>query len=147
MAGWALFVVSFMLPVVGFVFHPPGGMTPRYGYEIFGGLLGTGIPGMPAVVISNGLMLLTLPEAAGRSVLPRRWLGRLAGFLGLGGIAFGVVVTLRGGAPITVGDGPAFYRHLGFGYWAWVLSFACVAAALRQRDRGRLTAADTARHP
>ena len=51
--------------------------------------------------------------------------------MGLCGIVFGVVITFRGGAPITVGDGPAYYRHLGFGYWAWVLSFACLTVALR----------------
>lgn len=32
-----LFAASFCLPVVGFVLHPPGGMNPRYGYEIVGG--------------------------------------------------------------------------------------------------------------
>ena len=140
-AGWALFVLSFMLPVVGFVFHPPGGRTPRYGYEIFEWVLRAGVPGVLAVVIPNGLMLLTLPEPGGMSVLRPPWLGRLVGVLGLGGIVFGVVVTVRGGAPIMVDDGPAYYRHLGFGYWAWVLSFVCVAVALWLRDRGRATAA------
>ncbi len=61
--------------------------------------------------------------------------------MGLGGIVFGVVVTVMGGAPITVDDGPAYYRHLGFGYWAWFLSFVCVAVALWLRDRGRATGA------
>lgn len=146
-AAWALYVVSFILPVVGFVFHPPGAVTPRYGHEIVWGMLRAGILGPLVATIPNGLMLLTLPEAAGNSILPRRWLGRLAGAVALGGIVFGVVITLRGGAPITVNDGPAYYRHLGFGYWAWVLSFTCVAAALWRRDRGHALAADTARHP
>ena len=79
--------------------------------------------------------------------MPGRWLRRLVGVLGLGGIVFGVVVTLRGGAPITVGDGPVYHRHLGFGYWAWVLSFACAAVALRLREPGRATDATDAVTP
>ena len=71
-AGWGLYVASFILPVVGFVFHPPGGMTPRYGYEIVGVMLEAGIFGVLAAAVPNGLILLTLPEMAGRSVLPRR---------------------------------------------------------------------------
>lgn len=141
MVGWTLFGVSFCLPVVGFVFHPPGGMTPRYGYEIAGGMLRAGIIGPLVVLIPGALMAMALPALGDTRLARSRWPGRFLLGVGLLALVFGVGSALAGGIPITVGGGPAYHRHLGFGYWAWALSLSCVGLSVWLRGRRRTAGA------
>ena len=92
-------------------------------------------------------MVMTLP-VLWSGPPKRRWLRRLLGVIGLVLLLIGACslvwppsISMNGGPPFqwpasspTDGDAP-FHVHLGFGYWAWALSFVCAAAALWLRDR------------
>ena len=79
--------------------------------------------------LSNGLVL-GIPPMLRR----RRPLGWLAGLV-TGATALNLYWAIK---LISYGENPLI--ALGIGYWAWVASFACMAAALRLRDRERKSA-------
>lgn len=136
-AGWATFAASFVLPVVP-DFAAPGtvpGWAPGWGaaMTVLGFLIGSprdALMGAPLESLSgltNFLMLATLLEL--RAARPRRtrWLAGL-----VGGAAVLNLWWLAGWAePVALPP-----LGMGIGYWAWVTSFFCVAAALWMRVRG-----------
>ena len=129
-AGWAMFAASFVLPVV----EPFPGDRWAFGWEAaivpFGIWSGLGPPetlGDAVAVLSsltNLLMLVTLLRLRGARPPRTRWLTGL-----VTGAATINLSWLAGWAE--PGAGPLL--GMGIGYWAWVASFFCVAAALWMR--------------
>ena len=120
-AGLAMFGVSYFLPVIdaGFPFGPISGLgallmvldNPGSSFEVLSAL-------------SNGWVLGTLLML--RRTRPTRWLtGLVAGatFLNLYWV---IDAVLHGVNPLA---------EFLVGYWAWVASFGCMAAALWLRNR------------
>lgn len=125
LAGWALYAASFLLPAWGI----PGGIPSRpdvnattYAYEML-----TQLPagGQVMFLLTNLIMLLTLPAL--RRPRPSRnlWWAWLVG--ATGAFPFGVGV-LR-----VVDGGMGLYPYVGF--WLWSASFLVVATALWRRKR------------
>lgn len=138
LAGWALYAVSFLLPVASTagVVSPSGHVADftTYGYQlfvkIFVEVLRGGEIGPPLTVLLLNLpMLMTLP-ALWRS---RRWKAPwlLVMAVGVGALGYGSLwpptVTVDG---VRVGS-----AYLGFGYWAWAASLALASVALWLRRR------------
>lgn len=136
LAGWALYAVSFLLPVLA-ASGPAADYFTARGYELFVRIFQEGELGPPLVaLLSNLPMLMTLP-ALWR--LPRwRALWGLVGTVGLASLAFGVFTLAS--PPRLGADGLAGLGYLGAGYWAWSASFVCAASALRLRNRDRASA-------
>ena len=89
-------------------------------------------------------MVVTLFARSSPVRSSRRWLRRLLAAVGLSLLLIGVCTlflpasaSMDGGPPFQwpAAGGAPFLVYLGFGYWAWALSFACAAAALWIRDR------------
>lgn len=138
-AGWAMFAVSFCLPVVnlgsflgGWALGWEAAILPFIGLfppPFFGGPASPGeiVSIVPALLssLTNFLMLATLLEL--RTARPRRtrWLAGL--------VTGGLVLNLQW----LLGADPVVWPPLGagIGYWAWVASFFCVATALWMRVR------------
>ncbi len=131
-AGWAMFAVSFVLPVVpdwsaaGWV-PGWGAATATLGFlileprEAF-----VGAPLHAVSGLTNFLMLATLLEL--RAARPRRtrWLAGLVGCAAVLNLQW-----LMGWAePVALPP-----LGMGLGYWMWVASFFSVAAALWMRSR------------
>lgn len=131
-AGWAMFAVSFVLPVVPD--FPAPGWVPGWGAAI--AVLASLIewprealmeaPLQMLSGLTNLLMLSTLLQL--RTPRPR-WTRWLAGLVS--GAALLNLVWLSGWAePVLLPP-----LGMGIGYWAWTASFFCVAAALWMRAR------------
>ena len=141
-AGWAMFGVSFLLPVfhvpeAGLSLSRPLGIQPYYGFEVFGESLGgdgklfVKLGVLAALTPCLAMLVTSIPAL--RNV--ERWAWTVMRYAlsvaGLGTLWLGFV------APpvhVAVNGEPGFAQHLGIGYWAWSLSFVCAAAALWLRD-------------
>ncbi len=131
-AGWAVFAASFVLPVVPD--WPASEWVPGWGAAMttLGFLIlepREAVVGFPLHAVSgltNFLMLATLLEL--RATRPRRtrWLAGLVG----GGAALNLQWLLGWAEPVVFPP-----LGMGIGYWAWIASFFCVAAALWMRVR------------
>ncbi len=125
--GLAMFGVSFFLPVLeGFLLSPgPSGWIP--GWEaLLDVLKGWENPFELMSALTNALPLVTL-LTLGLSRAPRaRW---LTGLVAVAAALDTYWVLL------CVHDGINPLVELGIGYWAWLGSFGCLAAALWLRDR------------
>lgn len=130
-AGWAMFAVSFVLPAVA---DGPAAGIPGWGAAT--GTLGFLIlePREAFVVaplemvsgLTNLLMLATLLELRASRPRRTRWLAGLVG----GGAALNLQWLLGWAEPVVFPP-----LGMGIGYWAWIASFFCVAAALWMRVR------------
>ena len=124
--GWAMFVVSFFLPVLSEVRFPFADPGTVWGWGAFYlALTEAENPIQLLSALSNALVLMTFLKLGGTRPPRARWLAPVmtsAAVLNL----YWVVSMVTGGDSVTI---------LGVGYWAWIASFACVAAALRLRDR------------
>lgn len=122
LAGWAVYAASFLLPVsmgqVNTALGPE--VATLWGWQAFlGALLLVGADPewlMKASAISNLLVLATLLKLRGKRPPASIWLA--------GGLTAAALLNLYWGA--TEFD-------VRVGYWAWVASFACIAAALWMR--------------
>ena len=129
-AGWAMFAVSFVLPVVPD--FPAPGWVPGWGAAT--AVLGfmvveprEALLGMPIQSLSgltNFLILATLLELGAARPRRTRWLAGLVG----GGAVLNLHWLLGWAEPVALPP-----LGMGIGYWAWAASFFCVAAALWMR--------------
>ena len=136
-AGWAMFAVSFVLPVVpdflapgwvpgwgaailpiGIIFAPPFGDPPGSLGEVVSALPG------PLSSLTNLLMLATLLELGAARRRRTRWLAALVS----GGTLLNLEWVLWWAEPVVWPP-----LGMGIGYWAWTASFFCVAGALWMR--------------
>lgn len=123
-AGWALFVVSFVLPAYvdgssdGGGFFTFGTMS---GWDAFGNALIWGDwPGRLSAatnLIMLGSLLILRTSRPGRG----RWLRWLVGGAGILNLAYWPIWVVTEGDPVS---------NLLPGYWIWVASFLCVAAGI-----------------
>ena len=145
-AGWAVFAASFVLPVV----QPMPGGRWVFGWEAATRVLTSVVqsPGETLITpeylsgLTNLLMLYTLLQLRTRTVRPRRvrWLAGL-----VSGSALLNLVWLRVWAePVVLPP-----LGMGIGYWAWTVSFFCVAGALwiRTKQNALAKAEVTPAHP
>lgn len=128
LAGWAMYAVSFLLPVYGYSLHDAEFTT--HGYEIFPELvrLTTSGPAWAVGVLwlPNLIMLMTLPAFRGLRPSRRAWTAGIVGATGALPLILGLV---------RLGDPGTPFRS-GIGYWMWCASFVVVATALWLRSRG-----------
>lgn len=121
-AGWALFAVSFVLPVLG---EGPGGSGLFDFGTIFGwealvyALRGTLLEQLSAA--TNLLMLGSLLVLRTARRGPGRWLRWLMGGAGVLNILYWPIWAVAEGGPVS---------DLRSGYWIWAASFLCVAAGI-----------------
>ena len=136
--GWATFAASFLLPVsYSFRFVPPGvlpGAIPfsepgiLWGWMAFLGAIGLWEdPVLPLMALSNALLLATFLKVGGTRPHRTPWLARILAAAG--------ALNLWLVAPFLWDPGWWVVTNVGIGYWAWVGSFFCVAAALRMRAK------------
>ena len=124
-AGWAMFVVSFFLPVVSDIGFPVGGTLWGWG-AFYLALTEASNPIELLSALSNALVLMTFLKLGGTRPPKTRWLARLiTGAAALNFCYWPMWATIGGDSPTV----------LGIGYWTWAASFICVAAALWQRAR------------
>ncbi len=129
LVGWALYAVSFLLPVSQVYWTPESaipGLRTVWGWQAFVGsfLTTAGNPISLVSGLSNALVLATFLKLRGTRPPESTWL-----VLGLIGAA---VLNLYW---VSAGD-----LDIGIGYWAWVASFACIGSALWIRARERAPA-------
>lgn len=113
LAAWILFAVSFFLPV----WDGEPGWRAFEGALRYGGILGR------ISALTNVLMLFSIAAAFGRR---RRWLPRILAAAAVLNLGYWPIIAL------VEGDSPA---ALQAGYWAWAISFLCVAATVWWRGR------------
>lgn len=135
LAGWVVYVTSFLLPVLvesGSGPAPAGIARTTYGYHFLIGPFQEGELGSRLLILLTNLpMLLTLPIYR-HSDRPRgSW--RILGTVGALTLAFGVL--MQGWPPWTTTGAVGGGAHLGSGFWVWSMSFVWVAAALLLRQR------------
>ena len=135
LAGWVVYVTSFLLPVLvesGSGPAPAGIARTTYGYHLLIGPFQEGELGSRLLILLTNLpMLLTLPIFR-HSDRPRgSW--RILGTVGALTLAFGVLT--QGWPPWTTTSAVGGGVHLGSGFWVWSMSFVWVAAALLLRKR------------
>lgn len=125
LTGWALYAASFLLPAWGI----PGGIPSRpdadsttYAYEM---LTQLPVGGQVMFLLSNLIMLLTLPALRRPRPSRKLWWAWLVG--ATGAFPFGV------GVFRVVDGGMGLYPYVGF--WLWSASFLLVATALWRRKR------------
>ena len=133
LAGWVVYVTSFLLPVlVESGPAPAGSGRTTYGYHFLIGPLQEGELGsLLLMLLLNLPMLLTLPVF--RHSRPPRGSWRILGTVGALTLAFGVLT--QGWPPWTTDGAVGGGVHLGSGFWIWSMSFVWVAAALLLRKR------------
>ena len=129
-AGWAMFAVSWFLPVmVDFSFPFSDGASTIWGWQAF--LLTLEWAETPYETISalsNALIVVTLLKIGGTRPPKNRWLTRL--------VTGAAVLNLYWWVRMLLTDDPdagswfARMTVLQIGYWAWAGSFICIAAAL-----------------
>ena len=136
-AGWALFAVSWFLPVL--LDYPGNGSSTLWGWQAF--LLTLEWTGTPIETISglsNALIVVTLLKIGGTRPPKTRWLTGL--------VTGAAVLNLYWWVTLALIDDPygggwfARTTDLRIGYWAWAGSFICIAAALWLRARERTSA-------
>lgn len=135
-AGWAMFAVSFVLPVVRDVFSDgwvPGwaaAIIPFSLFFAFGDLpsLGEVLPVLPALLssLTNLLMVATLLELRPVRSRRTRWLAGLVG----GAAVLNLQWLIGWAEPVVLPP-----LGMGIGYWMWVTSFFSVAGGLWMRSR------------
>ena len=135
LAGWVVYVTSFLLPVLvnsGSGPAPAGSGRTVYGYHFLVGPFQEGELGsLLLILLVNLPMLLTLPIFR-HSRRPRgSW--RILGTVGALTLALGVLT--QGWPPWTSGGAVSGGVYFGPGYWVWSMSFVWVAAALLLRKR------------
>ncbi len=148
LAGWALFAASFFLPLsrtVGLgVPKADLAMLSDVGYEFLwmmmtGGGLAMAMVGVPAVLLANLPMAMTLPALFGSRRPGRRWLRRVLGVMGVSGLGLGTSNLFRPTILYGIGGDPIAFHYEGLGCWLWAASFALAATALWLRDRNWAT--------
>lgn len=128
-AGWVLFAVSFVLPVVGE--GPRGSGLFDFG-TIFGweallyALRSDLLEKLSAA--TNLLMLGSLLVLRTSRRGPGRWLWWFVGGAGVLNLLYWPISMVAEGAPVS---------DLRSGYWIWVASFLCVAAGIRMLVKER----------
>ncbi len=134
--GWAMFAVSFFLPVASAGISVAGARPEPsvvWGWQAFAASL-LMIDGSPLSLssvlskvsgLSNVLVLATLLKVRGRRPPESAWLA-----FGLAGATLVNLSWSMEASGLGITDP-------GIGYWVWVASFACIGLALRVRTRGR----------
>lgn len=138
LVGWAMYAVSFLLPVSQVYWTPESGipgLRTVWGWQAFvGSLLTTaGNPISLVSGLSNVLVLASFLKLRGTRPPESNWL----------------VLSLIGAALLNLHWAAAGDPDIGIGYWAWVASFACIGSALwiRARERAPAKPAIPARPP
>ncbi|WP_420632524.1 hypothetical protein [Candidatus Palauibacter sp.] len=144
LAGWVLFAASFFLPLHRTVWmgSPKAdlAMFSEVGYEFLwmvmtgGGLAMTAVS-IPAVLLANLPMAMTLPALFGSRRPTRRRLRRVLGVMGVLGVGLVINNLFRPTILYGIGGGPIAFHYEGLGCWLWAGSFALAATALWLRDR------------
>lgn len=138
LAGWGLYAVSFVLPAVVLPAEAQVlGVRGQYGYEVF--WEGLTFPNL-FVALANLAMISTLSALwTARSSKPRRFLRSLhaIGSAGIGLATLGTGILQVVGPVSSPDHGPAYP---GPAYWAFSISFACVAVALWLRNKDSVSA-------
>jgi hypothetical protein len=132
LAGWAMYIVSWCLPVFG------PGVAGLFGANAWttpaSWLVGGSVGGWIVPLIPNLAMILTVSALWRSWRLRARWLTWVVGTVGVLGLGLGIVSFFQ--PPTTTINGEfAGYTQLGLGYWAWSAAHVMVAAALRLRNR------------
>lgn len=151
LAGWAMFLASFLLPVLGIEI-----MGTIEWLTVFPGMLEDalaapetaeletrdvlmGLGQLSPVILLHVPMFMTLPALQAARVRGERWLGWVLGALGWTALGVGVLhlVWLLGTQALDGSDSVRFLGPgwLGPGYFAWAGSFLCAAFAMRLRAR------------
>ncbi len=134
-AGWAMFAVSWFLPVlVDFSFPFSNGVSTIWGWQSFLLALEWGEHPIERLSpLSSALIVVTLLKMGGARPPRTRWLTWL--------VTGAAVLNLYWGVRFLLTDDPnagwwfARLTDLRIGYWAWAGSFICIAAALWLRAR------------
>ena len=126
--GWAMFVVSFFLPVLseaGFPYTPPD--HQMWGWQAFVlALTESRDPIEQLSALTNALVLMTFLKLGGARPPKTRWLARLITCAAAFNFFYWPISVAMDGDSVAI---------LAIGYWTWAASFACVAAALWLRAR------------
>lgn len=128
--GWAMFGMSFFLPVRALhLLDPatqvrvPGEALVRYGHEVFRDYASD----FNLFVLPSLMLLLTIPTLWNAGHARGRWLRGLLGVTGMAFLAAGIVFPLVAAMPYAVSP--------GLGFWLWASSFLVAAIALQLRAR------------
>ena len=147
-AYWALCAASFFLPLPRLVWvgSPKAdlAMFSDVGYEFLGrvttgGGLAMMVLGIPAMLLANLPMAMTLPALFGSRRPMRRWLRRVLGVMGVSGLGLGINNLFSPTILYGIGGDPIASHYEGLGSWLWAASFALAATALWLRDRNWAT--------
>ena len=129
LVGWAMYAVSFFLPVSQVYWTPESGMPglrPLWGWQAFFGSL-LAVPVNPISLVSglsNFLVLGTFLKLRGTRPPESNWL--------MLGLMVAALLNLKWAWEAGL--------ETGVGYWIWAASFPCIAAALWMRARERAPA-------
>lgn len=138
LAGWMMYAASFFLPVVQTEWLG----TPRpelaisaSGYEFLSSMLMIS-GGFVAVLALNLPMALTVSALWRARLWQWRWLGRIAGAVGLLALANGLSNLLSPPLILNgIGGDVLALESPGAGYWLWSAAYVSVAMALWFRSR------------
>ena len=151
LAGWAMFLASFFLPVLGIeilgtiewltvfpeMLEDALAAPDTTEFETRDVLMGLGQ--LSPVILLHVPMFMTLPALRAARVRGERWLGWVLGALGWTALGVGVLHLgwLFGTLALDGSDSVRFFGPgwLGPGYFAWAGSFLCAAFAMRLRAR------------
>ncbi|MCY3599623.1 MAG: hypothetical protein OXN85_06605 [Gemmatimonadetes bacterium] len=148
-AGWAMFAVSFFLPISRLAWVDSGALHPdlvalvgsQRPYELLWALTTMGMTDAvlavwigAAVLLPNLPLLMTLPALLGSRRPARRWLLRVLGAMGVVNLGLGMFRVFSP-SPFPYDEGAVAFSTPGAGYWLWSASFAFAAAALWLRGR------------
>lgn len=147
--GWAMFAISFLLPISRMAWVDSGALHPdlialvgpQRPYEFLWTLITMGMTDAvlavwigAAVLLPNLPLLMTLPALLGSRRPVRRWLPWVLGTMGVVNLGLGMTRVLSP-APFPYEEAAIAFSTPGAGYWLWSASFAFAAAALWLRDR------------
>lgn len=149
LAAWAVFSVSFFLPISRMAWVDSGALHPdlmalvgsQRPYELLWTLITMGMTDAvlavwigAAVLLPNLPMLMTLPVLLGSRRPDRRWLRWILGGMGVVNLGLGMFRVFSP-SPFPYEEGAVAFSTPGAGYWLWSASFAFAAAALWLRSR------------